>query len=130
MGTINKTETFGSGINTIAGLNANFDTVYSEFNGNIEDANIKALANIQQSKILNLVTDLALHTSRITTEINVVTFTGNGTYTKPSDLIMARVLCQAAGGGGGGVAAAGALATRAAGGGGGGGYGEKWLMAA
>lgn len=40
-------------------LDADFDTLYSEFNGNIDDANIKSAAGIQQSKVANLVTDLA-----------------------------------------------------------------------
>jgi hypothetical protein len=44
-------------------VNSNFDTLYNEFNGNISDANISSIAAIQQSKINNLVADLAARLS-------------------------------------------------------------------
>jgi len=53
MGLISKSNTFSAG-NTIQASehNTNFDTVYTLVNGNIEDANVKSTANIQESKIL------------------------------------------------------------------------------
>jgi len=60
MGLVNKPHTHVA--NTLieaAKVNANDDAIYNEFNGNIENANIKAAAAIAQSKIANLVSDLA-----------------------------------------------------------------------
>ena len=61
MAIINKPFTFEGGTpktGEASQINANYDAVFAEFNGNISDANISATANIQQSKILSLVTDL------------------------------------------------------------------------
>lgn len=62
MAIIAKPHTFTAGL-TKAGeasqVNADYDTIYAEFNGNIDNANIKANAAIAQSKISNLVSDLA-----------------------------------------------------------------------
>lgn len=59
-GLITKPQTFtGSTTPQLPWLDSDFDTLYSEINGNLDDANIKSGANIAQSKILNLVTDLA-----------------------------------------------------------------------
>lgn len=41
-----------------AKVNNQINTIYAELNGNLDDANVKALANINQSKIYNLVADL------------------------------------------------------------------------
>lgn len=60
MGIITKPNTFtGQSAPQLPWLDADIDTIYSEFNGNIDNANIKSDANISQSKILNLVADLA-----------------------------------------------------------------------
>lgn len=65
-------------------------------------------------------------TSMVSSAPDVQTFTGNGTWTKPSGYQSScRVLLQAWGGGGSG--GAGSLAGTEGGGGGGGGYKETWL---
>lgn len=52
MGLISKTYTFSAGAVIVAAEhNSNFDTIYNEFNGNIENANIKAGAGISASKL-------------------------------------------------------------------------------
>lgn len=52
MGSISKTKTWVDNENvTYTDLNGNFDTIYNEFNGNIENANIDASAAIAESKI-------------------------------------------------------------------------------
>jgi hypothetical protein len=59
MGIVNKPNTFtGETAPQLTWLDADFDTLYAEFNGNIDDNNVKSTAAIQQSKIQNLVTDL------------------------------------------------------------------------
>lgn len=52
MGLISKTKTWvdNEGVN-YDDMNANFDSVYSAINGNIENANVKAAAAIAESKI-------------------------------------------------------------------------------
>lgn len=52
MGTISKPKTFASGATIKADEhNDNYDTIYNEFNGNIENANIKSSAAIDGSKL-------------------------------------------------------------------------------
>jgi hypothetical protein len=52
MGVITKPTTHADGtVPTAAQFNSNFDTIYTEFNGNIENANIKAGAAIAESKL-------------------------------------------------------------------------------
>jgi hypothetical protein len=52
MGIISKTKTWADNENvTYTDINANFDGVYNEFNGNIENSNIKAGAGIEASKL-------------------------------------------------------------------------------
>lgn len=52
MGTITKNKTWADEENVnYTDINANFDTIYNEFNGNIENANIDASAAIAESKI-------------------------------------------------------------------------------
>lgn len=61
MGIIAKPNTFTAGATKsgeAAQINANYDTIYAEFNGNIEDANVKANAAIAQSKIASLANSL------------------------------------------------------------------------
>lgn len=61
MGIVNKPTTFVAGTTKsgeAAQVNADFDTLYNEFNGNIENANIKANAAIAQSKIADLANSL------------------------------------------------------------------------
>ena len=47
-----------------AKVNDQLNTIYADHNGNITDANVAALANIQQSKIANLTANLATVTDR------------------------------------------------------------------
>lgn len=52
MGVITKPTTFVDGtIPTAAQFNGDFDTIYSEFNGNISNANVSATAAIVESKL-------------------------------------------------------------------------------
>lgn len=52
MGVITKPTTFADAtIPTAAQFNGDFDTIYNEFNGNIENANVKAGAAIAEAKI-------------------------------------------------------------------------------
>ena len=52
MGLITKPNTFSSGATIIAAEhNGNFDTIYTEINGNIDNANVKASAGIVGSKL-------------------------------------------------------------------------------
>lgn len=62
MAIIVKPYTFVAGVTKsgeAAQVNSDLDTLYTEFNGNIDNANIKANAGIAQSKILNLTSDIA-----------------------------------------------------------------------
>ena len=57
MALISKTFTFTAGATIIASEhNTNFDTLYSEINGNIDNANIKASAAIVDSKLAQITT--------------------------------------------------------------------------
>lgn len=62
MGKVTRVYSFASGgIIQATQLNALFDTIYTEFNGNIDDANIKENADINASKLLNAsITNLQL----------------------------------------------------------------------
>ena len=52
MALITKTTTFSAGTTARSGeVNTNFDTIYNEFNGSIDNANIKAAASIATSKL-------------------------------------------------------------------------------
>ena len=52
MGTVTKSTTFVDGtVPTASQFNGDFDTIYNEFNGSIENANIDASAGISESKI-------------------------------------------------------------------------------
>lgn len=52
MGVVVKPKTWADAENvTYTDINSNFDTVYNEFNGNIEDANVKTGAAIAAAKI-------------------------------------------------------------------------------
>src|SRR5690349_25123816 len=97
MGIVSKLYTFVAGTSKTgeaAQVNADFDTLYNVVNGNIDDANINALANIQQSKILSLVTDLNTIRAQRVNEAGILVFTGNGLWTKPSDLLFVDVICR------------------------------------
>ncbi len=55
MGTISKPNTFSAGSLIVASEhNANFDTIYNEFNGNITNANIDAAAAIADTKLATI----------------------------------------------------------------------------
>ena len=113
-----------------AQVNTDFDTLYTLVNGNLDDANITALANIQQSKILNLSADLNTIRATKVGSAGILTFTGNGTWTKPSNLLFIDVIVIGGGGGGGSPVPTGVPgATRAGGGGSGGGYSRKLIAA-
>ena len=52
MGTVTKPNTFTAGTAARAAqVNANFDTIYNDYNGNINDANVSATAAIKASKL-------------------------------------------------------------------------------
>lgn len=54
MAKVTRVYSFSTGdIIQATNLNVVFDTIYNEFNGNIDDANIKENANIDGSKLLN-----------------------------------------------------------------------------
>jgi hypothetical protein len=56
MGIISKAYTFTAGAVIIASEhNTNFDDIYNEFNGNIDNANIKANAGIVDTKLAQIV---------------------------------------------------------------------------
>lgn len=60
MGLIVKPNSFtGQAAPQLPWLDADIDTIFSEFNGNIDNDNIKTAAAIAQAKIANLVTDMA-----------------------------------------------------------------------
>ena len=60
MGVIVKPKTWADEENvTYTDINSNFDTVYNEFNGNIEDANIDAAAAIAVTKISGTAVNLS-----------------------------------------------------------------------
>jgi hypothetical protein len=74
MGSITKTKTWVDNDNvTYTDLNGNFDTIYNEFNGNIDDANIKSGAAIAASKL-----DTVVLTTTNTKTVS------NKTLTKPT----------------------------------------------
>lgn len=60
MGVIVKPKTWADNENvTYTDINSNFDTVYNEFNGNIEDANVDASAAIAVTKISGTAVNLS-----------------------------------------------------------------------
>lgn len=60
MGLITKTNTFTGASNPeLPWLDTDLDTLYTEINGNLDDANIKTNAGIAQAKVANLTTGLA-----------------------------------------------------------------------
>ena len=66
IGQIVKLYTFSAGATIIAAEhNANFDTIYNEFNGNIENANIKSTAAIVDTKLAQITTFGKVHGSSI-----------------------------------------------------------------
>jgi hypothetical protein len=79
MGVVTKPTTFVDGtVPTAAQFNNDFDTIYNEFNGNIEDANIKASAGIGISKldtatVAGLTTTQTLTNKRITKRVGTTT---------------------------------------------------------
>lgn len=85
MGTITKTKTWADNENvTYTDINANFDTVYNEFNGGIDNANIDASAGIASSKISGTAVTLAgseTLTNKTLTTPTITTPTLQGTVT-------------------------------------------------
>lgn len=60
MATITKPTTFADGtVPTAAQFNGDFDTIYSEFNGNISNANIDSSAAIETTKISGTAVNLS-----------------------------------------------------------------------
>ena len=80
MGTIVKPNTFTSGATIIAAEhNDNFDTIYNEFNGNIDNDNIKASAGIVGSKLdLSAPGTIGATTPGVATFENVALTTASG----------------------------------------------------
>ena len=76
MGTISKPNTFSAGATIIASEhNSNFDTVYNEFNGNIENVNVKGSAAIANSKLnLSSIAQNVTHTGSLTMSSNQFLF--------------------------------------------------------
>ena len=71
MGLITKTSTFSAGDTIIASEhNDNFDTIYNEFNGNINNANIKIGAAIADSKLAQITTASKVHANAITGKLS------------------------------------------------------------
>ena len=69
MGIITKDKTWADNENvTFTDINADFDALYNEFNGNIDNANIKAGAGIESSKIVDLLDSKELTAPVITSE--------------------------------------------------------------
>lgn len=58
-----------------AKVNDQLNAIYADHNGSIVDANIASTANIQQSKILNLATNLATITANVSTLSNALNVT-------------------------------------------------------
>jgi len=58
-----------------AKVNNQINTIYADYNGNINDANIAAGANIQQSKILNLLANLATLGEKRAFNFNALNYT-------------------------------------------------------
>jgi hypothetical protein len=76
MGQVSKTYTFASGASILAEeFNTNYDTLYTEFNGKIDNTNIKTGAGITDDK-------LATITSANKVNISALTITGQ----KPGDI--------------------------------------------
>lgn len=72
MGIIAKPFTFSAGATIVAAdINSDFDTIYTEFNGNIDNTNIKAGANIDAAKLLassvvtSRIADLAISEAKL-----------------------------------------------------------------
>jgi len=81
MGTITKTYEFVDATTAEAEeVNTNFDTIYNEFNGNIDNANVKAAAAIAGSK-LDLSSVTTMTTSGNVTIGGTLTQTGVATFT-------------------------------------------------
>jgi hypothetical protein len=73
MGQVSKTYTFASGASILAEeFNTNYDTLYTEFNGKIDNTNIKTGAGITDDK-------LATITSANKVNISALTITGQKT---------------------------------------------------
>lgn len=57
MALVTKPNTFSSGASIVASEhNANFDTIYNDYNGNITDANCSASMNLSSSKLAQITT--------------------------------------------------------------------------
>lgn len=67
MALITKTNTFSAGDTIVASEhNDNFDTIYNEFNGSTDNANIKSGAAIADTKLAQITTASKVHFSAIT----------------------------------------------------------------
>ena len=78
MAKITKPTTFSSGTTAKSGeVNSNFDTIYNEFNGSIDNANIKANAGIVDTKLAQITTASKVSTSALTGTLGVVVSTTN-----------------------------------------------------
>lgn len=79
MATVTKPYTFTPATSAqSAQVNSDFDTIYTEFNGNIDNANIKSAAAIDASKIANTAATLSANE----------TFTGQKTFTQTKQTLV------------------------------------------
>lgn len=84
MGSIVKPKTWADAESlTYTDLNSSMDTIYNEFNGNIEDANIKASAAIAVTKIAGTAATLTGSETLANKTLTTPTING-GTLTKPT----------------------------------------------
>lgn len=77
MSTITKTYTFATGATVVAAEhNTNYDTIYNEFNGSIDNNNIKANAAIVDTKLAQITTASKVHGTALTGLASVVSGAG------------------------------------------------------
>jgi hypothetical protein len=90
MAQITKPNTFTAGTTVVsAQVNSNFDTIYSEFNGNIDNNNIKAGAAIDDSKLATISTSGKVATSAISGTFSNTSFSALTVTTLQSTTITA-----------------------------------------
>ena len=89
MALITKPNTFTVGATIIASEhNDNFDTVYNEFNGNINNANIKAGAGIVDTKLAQITTPSKISGAALTSISSIPSGAGNLPSANMSDKVV------------------------------------------
>ncbi len=137
--TLTSTPTIADGVAgqtvTIVADNAETNKVILQDQDTLGSSNLQlgtTLREITAKKALTLMYDGTdwVETAYTTESVDVQTFTGNGTWTKPTGAKAVYVICVGAGGGGGGGTGGAAGTARIGGGGGGGGArGDMWFTA-